>query len=310
MELGGIKDWFEVAKKHILEAKKLKKIPAKEQRLWDIFEGKSQKTSKNEKVKDWEWCDNIYTYWETGRYVDAVARWSQSGVPRYYAEYDGGCGCDRKSAGCGAIAMAQVMKFYQHPNMNMCYNGDCLQTDYPNMDPVNDYSCGFPIDPNKRQISILTRLCGNASNSGYGVFGNCNTWTWPGNIDGALEQMGYSDGGSWDWLSDKYQTVKNELMNYHPVIFTGTLNGVNANDAHIWVADGYAYLNYQHPVWECVNNDYPCYIVNCENATYEWISMNWGWGGSDNGYYYAGFSFWTSGGTYDSWLRALTGIRP
>ncbi|WP_031526424.1 C10 family peptidase [Dyadobacter crusticola] len=111
-------------------------------------------------------------------------------------------------------------------------------------------------------------------------------------------------------LSSKYAQVKSDLNNYFPVIFTGTLNGVNANDAHIWVGDGYSTLSTQYKTYVgCDENGDNC-IEDCKNYEAEYIGMNWGWGGTSNGYFFTTYSFTTANGTYDTYLRALTGIRP
>jgi hypothetical protein len=146
--------------------------------------------------------------------------------------------------------------------------------------------------------------------------GSCNTATIPWNIDDAFNFMGYSNGGSWGTLSNKYSSVKDDLQNGYPVIFTGTVQSywfyTTLNNWHIWVADGYrAYISY----YISVNNQTD--ITRCLPNRVEYIAMNWGWYGNCNGYFYTDYSFDTTEpyldspdyGTYSAALHALTGIR-
>lgn len=196
----------------------------------------------------------------------------------------------------------------------MTYNGSSMFTNYATMERnLFDWNCNLP-SANRLQVAMLIKLCGSAASSGYGVFGNCNTYTLPWNVDDAFGLMGYSSGGSWGTLSSQYANVKNDLANGFPVVFTGTFNLVNLNDWHIWVADGYIRYKYNY-----VYTDPRTEISRCVSNTTEWIGMNWGWNGDCNGYFYAAYSFDTSNpvgvsgapnyGTYDTYLHALTGIR-
>ncbi|MCF0063188.1 C10 family peptidase [Dyadobacter chenwenxiniae] len=308
--LAGISEWFEVAKYHIKKAKQKDRPEPGISQLWKVLEGSVKKDGG--RVMDWTGCDYFYNYHETGRYVDNVARWNQSGSTKYYSTSDNGCTCQRRAAGCGAVAMGMVMRYHQYPsNVTLCYNSSCFVPDYPSMPRETDTDCGFPSTTGRNQRALLTRIAGAAASSNYGVLGNCNTWTIPGNINNALQSgFFFANGGTWGSLSSKYAQVKSDLNNYFPVIFTGTLNGVNANDAHIWVGDGYSTLSTQYKTYVgCDENGDNC-IEDCRNYDAEYIGMNWGWGGTSNGYFFTTYSFSTDNGTYDTYLRALTGIRP
>ncbi|MDP2335574.1 MAG: C10 family peptidase [Bacteroidota bacterium] len=153
-------------------------------------------------------------------------------------------------------------------------------------------------------------MCGAFAGSGYGVLGNCSTWTYPGDINNALANMGFSNGGTWDSLSDNYQIVKGELKYFHPVIMTGTTGIFNLTNAHIWVADGYDSLAYEYE--SIYYDEFGNPHCTCVQYSREMISMCWGqYNGSGNGFYLAHYSFTDcSGDSYDTYLRALTGIRP
>lgn len=308
-ELPGISEWISAISTGILKAKKELKEPRdKELRLWEIYTG--EKEIGPSMIEPDDPCSSCNTSWSisTGQFVDAVAVWTQGGQYSWYCPNDGGCSCDRKPAGCGPVAMAMVMNYYHYPNTTMTFNGETLLTNYP-MPRTIPYNCNYPSDLNHRQVAMLIRLCGSFAGANYGVLGNCATWTYPGNINNALATMGFSNGGNWNGLDDCYQRVINDLKTYHPIILTGTLNMINLNDAHIWVADGYDGYRYDSPIEYYDEFGH----IQCSCITYgrDMISMNWGHGGSGNGFYLANYSFTDgSGNTYDTYLRALTGIRP
>jgi Peptidase C10 family/Spi protease inhibitor len=289
--LAGVKDWLAFTKKIIVKVKKDVKEPSKSViDEWNFYSNKS----KNGRFT--AACSTPVIY-ETGQFVSNIATWGQSYEYQYYSPVDNGCGlCKKKWAGCGPVAAAMVVRYFQKQQV-MTVSGATLTTNFGTM-PQNPYygDCSEQGDYIK-QIAMLIRWCGIKVSANYGVLGNCNTWTIPGNINNGFTSMGFTSGGTWGSLnSSKYISVKSDLKAFYPVVFTGTLNVVNAQDAHIWLGDGYK-------------------SSTCGTAVTEWIGMNWGWTGSNNGYFIADYSFATNengsvnNGTYDTYLRALTGIR-
>lgn len=315
--LPGVKDWLEISKKYIKDAKKeLKEQRAQEKSLWEKYL-KSKQTDKGAKKK-YDECPNCDYYFtrSTGRMTDNIAQYSQGSSFSYYTPGDGGCDCGRKPAGCGAVAMAIVMRYHRHPDMMMSFNGESMLLDDAGYDAMPrlryeaGYDCGRPND-NIRRLSMLLRLNGAAASSGYGVFGNCNTWTIPGDINNALSMMGYSNGGYWSDLTNQhYDVVFSELTQNKPVIFTGTTCDTCLGNAHIWVADGLTeiFYTYQTSSYD-ENGSFVCY---CANGAEKYISMNWGHGGQNNGEYLAfyNFSYYKNYNGYNKYIRALVNIRP
>jgi hypothetical protein len=308
--LPGISDWISATKEGILLAKKELKEPRKEEsKLWEIYTGIKDINLKSEPADDP--CSDCNGTWNfsTIRYVDTVARWGQESQYSYFSPNDDGCNCNRKPTGCGPVAMAMIMNYYHFPNGTLSFNGESLMTNYPMPRTLTAF-CDYSSDPNIRQVPLLIRLCGANSTTGYGVLGTCNTWTYPGSINNAFESMGYANGGTWGSLSDKYQSVKDDLANGHPVIFSGTVNIVNSQDAHIWVGDGYSSLGGEFGA--TFINEYGETQCTCITYSTDKIGMNWGHNGYSNGFYLANYSFTDTHNscTYDTYLRALTGIRP
>lgn len=309
--LPGISDWTMAVSDGVLKAKnELLEPREREARLWEIYENSASFFPNAIEPPDDECdCDPNHYYFSTGQFVNQKTKWCQGGQYSWYSPGDGGCSCERKPSGCGPVAMAMVMNYYQFPNMTMTFNGESIITNYP-MPMTIPYDCTYPSNVYNRQVSMLIRLCGSFSGSIYGILGNCSTATYPGNVNNAFVNMGYSNGGSWGSLDDKYNSLKNDLKSYHPVILTGTTGILNTSNAHIWIADGYESYSYQYEATYIDEYGNPhCY---CADYGIEMISMCWGqYNASGNGFYLANYSFTDgSGDVYDTYLRALTGIRP
>jgi hypothetical protein len=162
--------------------------------------------------------------------------------------------CYRQFAGCGPVAIAQVMRYWQHPTS---WNWSSM----PNYPP--SYVASYPLSD---LISNIINIAGSINLCPWG------TATLESAISPTLNSYGYnSTFTSYNYTATDIQIISN-LNNNRPVIFTGW---ANLGAAHIWVCDGYK----QHTN--------PCY-------GYLYYRMNWGWGGDNNGYYsssdWGGFS--------------------
>jgi len=236
-----------------------------------------------------------------GPYTDPVATWRQGGSFRTFTPNKNKCGCGRYPAGCGPIALAQLMMYHQSPVMQMSFNGETGFTDYANWSRTGG-ACDST-DPAERGPAMLARLCGPPMNTNYGVFWNCSTATYPWNIGDGLEWFGYTHDGK-DDLDDRYNAVVNDLKNDRPVIISGTTGGVALSDWHIWIIDGFNEWIYKY----FDGNE-------CITLSGEQMFLNWGWGGTSNAWYYMDYiaPIHPSGEAqdeYDTYMRVYTNIRP
>lgn len=156
--------------------------------------------------------------------------------------------CGNALTGCVATAMAQVMKYYEHPNS---YNWSNM----PNN--VGNYN-----------VAKLMRDVGNAVSMDWGC--DASGAGVEDEVPSAFTQnFNYSSATYDDY---DYQVVKSQLNLNKPVILKG---GTNAGwwifgdytKGHAWVADGYR------------NLIYPCY------GSYLHFHMNWGWEGTYDGWF-------------------------
>ncbi len=193
--------------------------------------------------------------------------------------------CNHVWAGCSAVAMAQIMKYWNYPSTNNPIPGytDAINTD-ENGNPIANSSYGWM--PNlgattynwaqmpdalsssssstaRNAVSTLVYHCGVSIQMNYGPYGS---GAWPTN-DVFVNYFKYSSGiqflnkqnySTTDWSN----LLRTELDNSRPIIYYG-FNNVSDNNwgsGHAFVCDGYQNTDYFH--------------------------FNWGWGGNSNGYYY------------------------
>ncbi len=170
-------------------------------------------------------------------------------------------------AGCVAVSMAQVMKFYNYPvhgtgtHTNYSYlNGGYgnLTINYANQtyiwenmpNTVNSSSCS--------EVAKLLYHCSVAVDMYYSPTGSASTTS---KIATALKTYYYYSSNIQTVSRSSYSTsswinlLKQQIDNNHPMCYAGS---TSSSDGHAWNCDGYS------------GNDF---------------HMNWGWSGSENGYF-------------------------
>lgn len=205
-----------------------------------------------------------------------TSKWSQE------LYYDAQCPMDENSAsghavaGCTAVAMGQIMRYWRHPehgvgsnsyesNYSYLGNGygdygtlsvnfENAYYDYDNM-PDSLTSNSTPAEVNA--VATLLYHCGVSVNTAYGIYNSSATFS---NVDDALwhtfnyeppmhaYRSVYSQS---DWI----EMMKRELNHLRPIFYTGA----GSLSIHAFVCDGYDDEGYFH--------------------------MNWGWGGNADGYF-------------------------
>ncbi|MGI6521895.1 MAG: InlB B-repeat-containing protein [Fermentimonas sp.] len=188
------------------------------------------------------------------------------------APYNDLCPMDgdtRSVTGCVATAMAQVMRYYQHPlqgvgsktyfaehiGQNLTVDFSATQYDWANMLPKYSASA---TDEQKLAVATLMYHAGVAAEMDYSKDGS-GAYTSTGalalyehfdydiGVSGAMRKY-YSEE---EWL----QLIKTELNATRPVL----MSGHGSAGGHAFVCDGY--------------------------ATNDFVHINWGWGGWKDGYF-------------------------
>ncbi len=159
-----------------------------------------------------------------------------------------GGACGNPFTGCIATAMAQIMKNKQKPSSFSWSN--------------------MPLSYGTSTTAALMKDIGCKVNMSYGCSGSSATME-----DAKYAFVNYYGYSSATLANYNYNVVQSQLNSGHPVMLSGGTNtgwwifGSYTN-GHAWVCDGYRESFY------------------CETGTtHLFLNMNWGWGGTDNGYY-------------------------
>jgi hypothetical protein len=225
--------------------------------------------------------------------------WNQNPIYNKYCPSTGGV---QAPTGCDATAMAQVMKYWNYP-----ISGSTNLTDTDN-DSSDGISGTFTAtvggqyyqwqnmpnsllpNTNQNQINQVAKLmydCGVAAKMDYGMTVSSAN---PDDARKALiNTFGYNPSSSLEQRNN-YSTnnwllkIESELNSGNPVIYSGY---DPVAGGHTWVCDGY----------------------NSSGL----FSMNWGWGGSSNGFYALNAlnpSPTNAGDHFNSTQNAIVGIMP
>ncbi|MBP5778128.1 MAG: C10 family peptidase, partial [Prevotella sp.] len=223
-----------------------------------------------------------------------TTKWSQRTPYNDQCVFEGLGSC---VTGCVATAFAQVLNYYQYPNKvaamdKYTRNGtDTIPAlpgatlDWKNMCATYNQWEGNRTDAQKKAVATLMRYCGQSVLMNYGPYSSGGKdWT----IPTALKQyFGYDDCAQCIYRSnysdeDWENTIYQELSGKHPIIYTGF---TTAGGGHCFVVDGY----------------------KKKDSTYH---VNWGWGGSCDGYFVLTVMNASESSVYDQNQRAIIGVRP
>jgi len=199
---------------------------------------------------------------------------------------DNGC-YSRASAGCGAVALGQIMWYWQWPD-----NSSCRSYDW---DLMPNELLSSSSDAEGDEIAHLLRDIGNKSNMTYWCAGS---WAHTNKLVDALKNdfkyKGVEKKVRANWFDDVWNDlIRAEIDAGRPVLYRGG-NVVDLNlpdeigNVHYFVVDGYHQNNL------------------------DFFHVNWGWGGAWNGYFNFNDLTPQDDGTdeYNRQQRAITGISP
>ncbi len=260
--------WLELTGKQIRFVRQKQLIPEKEtEEVWSRYLNPPAKGALDIQ----EVAPLLSTRWNQGRYYNTLC-------PEDTAGQDG-----HVWVGCVAVAMAQVMKYWDYPDYG---SGEHSYTDYNYGGQSADFAHTFydwTAMPNSLSgyntpVATLMYHCGVSINMNYGTSGSSasvgytatalkNYFDYSRHITTAAKST-YTEE-KWDSL------VRSQLDLGQPLIYAG--------GNHAFNIDGYQDPNYFH--------------------------VNWGWGGAYNGYFY--LDDLTPGGyDFTSGQYAVINIRP
>ncbi len=197
-------------------------------------------------------------------------------------------------AGSSVTAVAQIMSYYCHPaELPVTFINDPEnEFTYNDVDAnltldwtaLKQYAVGNGnSDAAGKDLAVLFREIGELSGTKYDVDGSSTSI---GNTTEALHALGYAGCTlcSYDW-----QRVREDLDNERPVFMGGSEDDFVKGSS--WVVDGY--------------------MTNAGEAGSNYIHINWGFNGYNNGYYLADVfnsSAKAAGASYNYKSQIITGI--
>lgn len=191
--------------------------------------------------------------------------------------------CGKVYTGCVATAMAQVIRYFQYPAHgvgNKCY------THYTYGELCADFAAAtynYALMPNgsgNTEVAKLMFHCGVSVNMGYSPTGS---GAYSSSVPIAMrnyfdfKNVILASKGSYT-VSTWHKILKNEIDNSRPIYYAG-----NGTGGHAFVFDGYQGSDYFH--------------------------INWGWGGSYNGYFYTN-DLTPGSNNFTNWQNAVIGAIP
>ena len=176
-------------------------------------------------------------------------------------------------AGCGAIAMAQIMNYWEHPVRGVgshSYNHSTYGTLYANFGETiydwdnmkNLYTRGYS-DAEALAVATLVYHCGVSINMGYGP---SSSNAGEPILDSAMRYyFDYSSSTNYVFKGNKSDSLwismlKNDLDNLQPVLYRAASNNQGAN-AHIFICDGYDENEFFHFEWGRLGGEYDGYYT-------------------------------------------------
>ena len=178
--------------------------------------------------------------------------------------------------GCVATAMAQLMYYYQYPTQttntipsytttnsaNIPVAGiDITPIDWANILPSYDNTDAISSEQ-IQAVALLMKLCGVSIKMNYSSTGSSSNLSNAGkslvayfDYDPSMHLESRNNYSSEKWE----EMVYNELAAGRPLLYRGTRDVTGADSGHAFIVDG------------CDGNGY--------------FHLNWGWGGSHNGYF-------------------------
>lgn len=229
-------------------------------------------------------------------------QWNQDAPYNDKCPEDPNYDMERSFTGCVATSMAQVMKYFEYPEVGQGSNSYNCETlgyklsmvfsdtpfDWANM--LDSYA-GSYTEEQAEAVAYLMRACGISVNMLY-TAGPAGSFTFSNMVTNAVTRYFKYDKGIryytrsnytyTDWASMLY----NNLKDVGPIIY----NGTGLGGGHSFVFDGYDGNGYFH--------------------------INWGWGGLSDGYYLldtlepAGLGIGAGTGAYNFDQGAVFNMKP
>lgn len=190
-----------------------------------------------------------------------ITTWNQGCGYNTECPIDAAGPCAHTYTGCAATAMAQILKYMEYPSSGVgsfCYTSSNYGQLCANFASTSYNYTAMPNNSGNAEVAKLMYHCGISVSMNYAPTASS---AYTSDVPNALKKyfnyqnMVYISKNSYtneNWN----KTLRNEIDNNRPIFYSG--NGPSGG--HAFVLDGYQNLDYFH--------------------------INWGWSGSQDGYFY------------------------
>lgn len=195
-------------------------------------------------------------------------------------------------AGCGAVAMAQIMSYHKVPDSYVRTYVGGNESHVLDWDSIVSWVGGKDRDPawceeDGDAIAHLMREMGYRVNATYTYSGTTFTYD---QVRSVFMSFGYTASNLLDYSCS---SIKNQLSQKRPV-FVGGQRLVGYDDSgnaqysgHAWVADGYKHWHVHYITYKVtptlLGERREIYLE--EDYDYDFLHYNWGYDGKCNGYF-------------------------
>ena len=205
---------------------------------------------------------------------------------------DSTCGSfgDHVTTGCVATAMSQIMYYWRWPNTGVGSHTDTYHNYgalYANFGATTYDWNGMTDQPSTECLPLATIMshAGISVDMHYNSDGQCSSGAYESSVPNALiNYFRYSSSAAdvkvINYSTANWNTLLQGDLNIGEII---NYSGQGPQGGHSWVCDGYQATDYYH--------------------------FNWGWSGSDNGYYYLN-NLDPGGDTFNNSQEAIVHITP
>jgi len=170
-------------------------------------------------------------------------------------DYGANCECDKCPTGCGAVAMAQVMRYWAYPvksgnhTFSWCEMPNELikREGASHTTPQRAY-----YEEERDMIAKLLSICGDKVGMNYCISNTCNSFNLFNPIrDALVGDFGYNENAEvrrrqWYTESSWIGYIKSDLNNHRPVIYAAkdtVGQGLEDSGTHSFIVDGYGEYN-------------------------------------------------------------------
>ena len=195
-----------------------------------------------------------------------------------WGQYDAeGSYCPNGVAGCGNIAVAQIMTYFKYPSsIQLTYPNSNNETLTLNWTDMCQHKISIYYDTcsgtTHNMIGKLVRQIGYLSNSTY-YTNPAQTSTGTANSRSVMSDLGYSVSNVYGYSEGMFDNI---LISGGLVFMRGEkYNG----DGHAWIIDGCDYQTIRHVEFAGLE------VIYDVTTSYNYNHINWGWNGYGNGYF-------------------------